>query len=75
MARCLGSQSTSARVLSSRPAFGGKDCEGADVEAELCHQRVGSGYRGPPGPEGRSVPHFRVTLVTLNDPEILESVI
>ncbi|KAM3611671.1 uncharacterized protein V6R79_022270 [Siganus canaliculatus] len=22
-----------------RPAFGGRDCEGADVEAELCHQQ------------------------------------
>lgn len=25
-----------------RPAFGGKDCEGADVEAELCYQQVSS---------------------------------
>lgn len=26
----------------SRPAFGGEDCTGADVEAELCHQQVSS---------------------------------
>lgn len=25
-----------------RPAFGGNDCEGPDIEAELCHQQVGS---------------------------------
>ena len=23
-----------------RPAFGGNDCEGPDIEAELCHQQV-----------------------------------
>lgn len=40
-----------------RPAFGGSDCEGADVEAELCHQQVGSYcwcLPWPPGPESRS---------------------
>uniref|UniRef100_H3D7B4 ADAM metallopeptidase with thrombospondin type 1 motif, 13 n=1 Tax=Tetraodon nigroviridis TaxID=99883 RepID=H3D7B4_TETNG len=27
------------KCTNPRPAFGGKDCEGTDVEAELCHQQ------------------------------------
>lgn len=38
----LNNKPTPGRVLDPRPAFGGTDCEGADVEAELCHQQVSS---------------------------------
>lgn len=35
-------EAASRRVSLVRPAFGGDDCGGADVEAELCHQQVSS---------------------------------
>lgn len=39
---CATRKQTICHVKIFRPAFGGNDCEGPDVEAELCHQQVSS---------------------------------